>query len=112
MNQKQVLLLNKMKKLIKDGKRKFQQRKDRDFTKDLLELDLTIEDAWKQILYLNKNFYYIDNKPLHKQTRNTLTFKKLIKNKMAYIKLELNDNDEVVVCWSFHQDKDKLERNR
>lgn len=111
MNQQQILLLNKMKKLVKEGKRKFQPRKDRDFLKELYNLSLTIDDAWKEILTLNKNLYIIDNKPYYNQTSNSLTFKKMIKGKLAYIKLILN-KEEVVVCMSFHEDNTNMERNR
>ena len=107
MNQQQIQLLNKMKRLIKEGKRRFEPRKDRDTYQDLMKLGITVEEAWKQTLYLNKNFYYIDPKPYYKQSNNSLTFKKRIKEKIAYIKLVLKENDEVVVCWSFHEDNDK-----
>lgn len=110
MNQQQIRLLSKMKSLIKNGKRKFKERKDRNYLDDLYNLSLTLKDAWKEILSLNKNFYFNDNMPFYNQTPNCLTFKKTIKGKLSYIKLIL-ENDEVVVCWSFHEDKDKLERN-
>lgn len=108
MNQQQIILLSRMKKLIYEGKRKFEPRNDRNYLEDLYNLSLTVEDAWNEILTLNTNLYYIDNKPNYRQSLNCLTFKKPIKGKMAYIKLILN-NDEVVVCWSFHTDRDKRE---
>jgi hypothetical protein len=41
--------------------------------------------------------------------KNTLIFKKKINNIITYIKLkiELDENEEVVVCLSFHNDKKK-----
>lgn len=99
-----------MKRLIKIGKRKFKIRKDRNYLDDLYKLSLTVENAWQEILTLNKNFYYNDTKPFYSQSPNSLTFKKKINGKLAYIKLIL-EKKEVVVCWSFHEDKDKLERN-
>ena len=106
MNNKQQQLLIKMKKLIREGKRKFSDRKDRDIIKDLLELDLTVDDAWNIILGLNQNFYYIDTKPFYLQSNNSLTFKRKIKEKDVYIKLllEKDINGEIVVCLSFHKD--------
>ena len=45
--------------------------------------------------------------PFYNQSKNSLTFKKPIKQKIAYIKLILDENDDVVACWSFHEDNDK-----
>lgn len=106
MNSQQLLLLSKMKKMIKEGKRKFKNRNDRDFLNDLCNLSLTVDDAWNHILSLNKNHYFPDNKPSYNQSINCLTFKKIINGKLAYIKLIL-DREEVVICWSFHEDKDR-----
>ncbi len=88
MNNEQIKLLNRMKQLIRTNKKKFKIRKDRDYLEDLKEIGITIEDAWKQILTLNTNFYFIDNKPFYNQSQNTLTFKKTINKKSVYIKLE------------------------
>lgn len=103
MTSKEIQLLKKMKELIREGKRKFQERKDRLYLDDLAELELTEEQAWNHILRLNSNMYFNDPKPFYNQSSNKLTFKKLINKKKAYIKLALI-NDEVVVCWSFHKD--------
>ncbi len=108
MNKDQIKLLNKMKQLIKLDKKKFKIRKDRDYITDLKKIGITIEEAWKQILTLNTNFYYIDNKPYYNKNKNTLTFKKIINKKLVYIKLELEEyKNELVVCWSFHIDERK-----
>lgn len=107
MNQQQINLWNRMRVLIRKKKRKFQNRKDRNIYEDLNKLGLSVTDAWNEILTLNKNMFVIDNKPFYNQSKNSLTFKKKIKYKLAYIKLMLDENDEVVVCWSFHEDNDK-----
>ena len=105
MNQDDIEQLRRIKKLVKEGKRRFKSRKDRDYLLDLNELRLTEEDAWKEILYLNKNFFVIDNKPFYNRDNKKLIFKKLINGMFAYIKLELIiENNEEVVCWSFHRD--------
>lgn len=103
MDQHQIQLLTRMKGLIKEGKRKFKVRKDRNYLDDLLDLSLTVDEAWEEILTLNKNFYYLDPKPFYNQSQYSLTFKKIIKGKLVYIKL-ISENNEVVVCWSFHED--------
>lgn len=103
MDQHQIQLLTRMKGLIKEGKRKFKVRKDRNYLDDLLDLSLTVDEAWEEILTLNKNFYYLDPKSFYNQSQYSLTFKKIIKGKLVYIKLIL-ENNEVVVCWSFHED--------
>lgn len=110
MNQEQIKLLNKMKKLIKEGKRRFISRPDRDYLEDLLDFGLTEEAAWENhILYLNTNFYFIDPKPIYTKDDNlTLTFKKIIDKKTAYIKLRLEKTStEETVCLSFHEDNKK-----
>lgn len=108
MNQEQIRLLSKMRKLIYDKKRRFEPRLDRDYVEDLLDFGLTEEEAWdKHIIYLNSNFYYIDTKPNYSKKDNlSLTFKKPIDGKVAYIKLriELNELEEETVCLSFHLD--------
>lgn len=55
MDQHQIQLLTRMKGLIKEGKRKFKVRKDRNYLDDLLDLSLTVDEAWEEILTLNKN---------------------------------------------------------
>lgn len=107
MNQDQLRLLNKMKNLIYNKKRRFESRTDRDYIADLLDFGLTEESAQDEhILYLNKNFYFIDPKPNYsKENELALTFKKPINGKIAYIKLKLECNsDEETVCLSFHED--------
>lgn len=107
MNVEQIKLLNKMKKLIRDGKRRFELRGDRDYILDLLDLGITEEKAWGEILLLNAYFYVVDYKPSYKKSSNSLVFKKEINHIMAYIKLkiEIGNDEEIVVCLSFHRDK-------
>ena len=98
MNNQQMILWNKMRSMIRQNKRKFQYRNDRNIYEGLNDLGLTVEDAWREILQLNKHFYVIDNMPFYNQSKNSLTFKKPIKQKIAYIKLILDENDDVVAC--------------
>lgn len=106
MNCEQIKLLTKMKKLISENKRKVLIRKDRDYLEDLLEIGINLEDMWKEILSLNKNFYFPDPLPIYYQTENTLTFKKIINGYLTYIKLTIeNKNNEKVVVISFHKDE-------
>jgi len=94
-----------MKKLVRDGKYRFKIRKDRDYLQDLLDIGITEERAWEEILLLNRNFYFLDPKTNYLKIKNILVFKKQINGKEVYIKLELETIDmELVVCWSFHND--------
>lgn len=105
MNQEQIRLLTHMKKLIRSGKKRFAIRKDRDYLKELEIIGITEHEAWfSHILYLNNSMFFVDPKPRYKSSPNTLIFKKLIKNKIVYIKLYLDKYDEEVVCLSFHVD--------
>lgn len=49
MTGEQIKLLTKMKKLIMQGKRHFEPRKDRDYVLALFELGITEEEAWNYI---------------------------------------------------------------
>lgn len=111
MNQEQIKLLTHMKKLIRSGKKRFAIRKDRDYLKELELIGITEHEAWfSHILYLNNNMFFVDPKPRYKSTKNTLIFKKIIKNKLVYIKLYLEKmKEEEVVCLSFHIDDNKGE---
>lgn len=95
-----------MKKLIKEGKRRFQIRLDRDYLQDLLEFGITETEAWNYILELNNHFYFEDPKPSYYKNVDTLIFKKQINGVTAYIKLiiEKNNNEDETVCLSFHKD--------
>ncbi len=106
MNNKQIELLTKMKKLIKNNKRRFNPRNDRDYVKELFELGITENEAWNYILGLNANYYIVDYKPSYNASSNSLTFKRKINNEVAYIKLiiEVYENGEETVCLSFHKD--------
>ena len=66
MNNQQMTLWNKMRSMIRQNKRKFHDRNDRNIYEDLYDLGLTVEDAWKEILQLNKHFYVIDNMPFYR----------------------------------------------
>ncbi len=111
MNQEQIKLLNRMKKLIYEKKRRFANREDRDYVEDLLDFGLTENAAWDEhIIYLNNNLYFPDPKPNYsKESELSLTFKKRIEKKIAYIKITLETNSEGMetVCLSFHEDGKK-----
>lgn len=113
MNHHQIKMLSKMKKLVYEGKRRFEPRTDRDYVADLLDFGLTEEAAWEEhILYLNSNLYFKDPKPNYsKKDDYSLTFKKNIDGKIAYIKIRLEStSEEETVCLSFHEDgKERLE---
>lgn len=114
MNQEQIKLLSKMKEFVYEKKRRFIIREDRDYVADLLDFGLTEEAAWEEhILYLNKNLYFHDPKPNYsKEDELSLTFKKNINGKIAYIKIRLEANFQGMetVCLSFYEDgKLKLE---
>ena len=104
MKPEQIRLLSTMKKLIHEGKRKFQDRNDRNYIDDLNELGIDEEEAWNIIMGLKPQLYYIDPMPTYNQSQKSLTFKRKVNNIEAYIKLELRNN-ELVVCWSFHNSK-------
>lgn len=109
MNNNQLKLLAKMKKLINLNHKRFEHRPDRDYLKDLAVFRLTEEEAWKIILTLNANSYFPDPKPNYSTDGDTLIFKRKIQGIMAYIKLkiEINKSGEEVVCLSFHKDNKK-----
>lgn len=107
MNQEQIMLLSKMKKLIIKNKRRFAIRNDgTDYISDLAELGLTEDEAWNEILKLNNYFYYPDPRPYYYYYGSgALIFKKKINENMAYIKLkiEIGNFGEETVCLSFHK---------
>lgn len=104
MNVTQIKELSKIKKLVKLGKRKFVQRKDCDYLQDLLEIGITEEEAWNHVLYLNKNFWFIDPLPSYnKSSKDALVFKKQINGILVYIKIKIEN--EIVICLSFHKDR-------
>ena len=106
MNGKQLKLFSKMRKLITLKQRRFEVRPDRDYVMDLLEIGITEEEAWNRILELNNNFYYIDPKPNYSVIGESLTFKREINEVMTYIKIKIEERNEQeeVVCLSFHKD--------
>lgn len=109
MNIEQHKLLNKMKMLIKKGNYRFENRRDRDYKKELSIICITEYEAWfKHILYLQEYDYVPDFKPSYKKSNDLLIFKRIINNYIVYIKLkiELNqDNKDECVCLSFHRDE-------
>ncbi|MBP3635029.1 MAG: hypothetical protein J6J17_01030 [Bacilli bacterium] len=107
MNQEQIRLFSKMKKLINQKKKRFLVRNDgTDYVADLLELGISEEEAWREILNLNNYFYYPDPKPYYYGS-GALTFKKQINGLDTYIKLKIEDNGdgEETVCLSFHRSR-------
>lgn len=106
MTGEQIKLLTKMKKLIMQGKRHFEPRKDRDYVLALFELGITEEEAWNYILRLNSYYYYPDLKPFYAKSGEALVFKMKINGITAYIKLKIEEynNEEETVCLSFHRD--------
>lgn len=107
MTGEQLKKLSKMKKLINEGYRKFQTRNDRDYLQDLLDIGITEEYAWSEILLLSLHDYIHDYKPFFSKGKSDgLTFKKKINGYLIYIKLTIEEynNNEETVCWSFHID--------
>ena len=99
--------LAQMKKLISEGRKIFAERKDRDIITELVEIGITEEIAWKEVLKLSIVNFVHDYKPYYsKSGRDALTFKKMIKGCMVYIKLKIEESEdgELVVCLSFHKD--------
>lgn len=109
MNSEQRRLLSKMKKLIREDKKAFVNRKDRSYEEDLLEIGITEYEAWfVHIMYLQEINYFVDYKPNYYKNGKSLVFKKIINNKLVYIKLKIEkdiNNNEECVCLSFHIDK-------
>lgn len=107
MTGEQLKQLSKIKKLIISGNRRFAIRKDRDYLQELLDIGISEENAWMEILTLSANDYIFDFKPYYsKNNMNALTFKKIINGFVVYIKLiiEIYNNNEETVCLSFHID--------
>lgn len=108
MNNSQIRLLSKMRKLINEGHRKFQQRSDRDYVEELLDIGITEEEAWFYVLTLKPQFYFPDPKPNYSKDGESLTFKRDINEVRTYIKLKIEKNEkgeEETVCLSFHRDE-------
>ena len=97
-----------MKKLVSDGNRMFANRKDRDYIQELLDIGITEEEAWQEILTLSAIDYCPDYRPFYKKESNdnALIFKKNINNNMTYIKIKIEEyyNSKLTVCLSFHID--------
>lgn len=58
-------------------------------------------------MYLNKNFWFMDPKPSYsKKLDDALLFKKQINGILVYIKIkiEIENDNEMAVCLSFHKD--------
>ena len=106
MTGKQLKLLSQMKKLIQNGKRRFANRFDRNYIQELLDIGITEDEAWQEMLTLSSINYIVDYKPIYAKSNNTLTFKKEIKGYLVYIKLTIEEynNEEETVCLSFHID--------
>lgn len=107
MTGEQLRLLHKMKNLISNGYKRFAYRKDRDYIQELLDIGITENDAWQEILGLSSRNYYPDYKIFDTTTReDALVFKKHINGHIVYIKLKIEqyNNSEMTVCLSFHID--------
>ena len=106
MTEEQLKLLAKMKKLITKGNKKFVPRKDRDYIEELLEIGISENLAWQEVLTLSSYNYVPDYKPFYLKTENTLVFKKDINGNRVYIKLKIEEynSKEMTVCLSFHKD--------
>lgn len=106
MTGEQLKLLSRMKKLIIQGNKKFAIRKDRDYLAELLEIRITENLAWQEILTLSSYNYVPDYKPFYLKSDNSLVFKKNINGNIVYIKLKIEEynNKEITVCLSFHID--------
>lgn len=107
MTGEQLKLLSKMKKLIYLGKRKFIFRKDRDYIQELLDIGITENEAWCEMMTLSSYDYCYDYKPTYsKNGKDALTFKKKINGYLVYIKIKIEqyNNNEMTVCLSFHVD--------
>lgn len=107
MTGEQIKLLHKMKTLISAGYKRFACRKDRDYLRELLDIGITENDAWQEMLTLSKSNYYPDYKDFNPYDMdNALVFKKYINGYIVYIKLKIEkyDNNEMTVCLSFHID--------
>ncbi len=106
MNVDEIKKLKKIKKLVSEGKRKFKQRNDRDYLVDLFNLGITEEEAWQKVLFFKPNAFFRDDSYDVTGEKDALTFHWLINGKVAYIKLNVEyDNDEEAVCWSFHENR-------
>lgn len=103
----QLKQFSKMKKLIIKGNKKFACRSDRDYIEELLNIGITEELAWQEILTLSAHNYVYDYKPIYfKNNDDALIFKKYINNYLVYIKIKIEkyNNEESTVCLSFHID--------
>lgn len=107
MTSEQLKQLSKMKKLIIQGCKRFACRKDRDYIQELLDIGITEEMAWSEILTLSAQNYVYDYKPFYaKHSDDALTFKKTINGCKVYIKIKIEEynNNDATVCLSFHID--------
>lgn len=108
MTNDQLRKLSKMKQLINKGHRRFIYRRDRNYIQDLLNIGITENQAWQEVLTLSAYDYSIDYRPFYnKQGEDALTFKKKINGKCVYIKLKIEEYniEETTVCLSFHIDR-------
>lgn len=107
MTGEQVKLLHKMKNLISNDYKRFACRNDRDYIQELLNIGITENEAWQEILTLSSKNYYPDYKLFSsKNVDDALIFKKYINGYIVYIKLKIEqyNNSEMTVCLSFHID--------
>ena len=103
-----VNFIKKMRKLIDDNRYKFADRNYNGVNYvDILMNDFAITpiEAICHIKKLNTHFWIPDRKPLYSNA-GAFVFKKPINQVMAYIKLKIesDDNGEMLVVISFHRD--------
>lgn len=107
MTGEQIKKLAKIKKLIIQGHKKFACRNDRNYIQELLDIGITVDCAWQEILTLSSYCYFPDYMPFFsKNGDDALTFKKTINGNLVYIKVKIEEynNNEITVCLSFHLD--------
>ena len=110
MSKEQIRYLSKIKKLVSENHCRFLSERDtRNYIDDLMDIGISVEEAWYHIMQLKPAFYNPDRKPnYNKKGEDALLFKKPINGYIVYIKLkiEVRDSHEETVCISFHKDHD------
>lgn len=96
MSREIISFLTRIKKLINDGKRRFERRQydGRDYLEVLFEdFGIDVNHAWEIILSLKPNEAVPDYLPSYdKKTQDeTYIFKRLVSEIMAYIKISIDE---------------------
>jgi hypothetical protein len=106
-----VTFLKRVKILIKAKRRRFSNRTINGLNyKEILlnDFGITVLEAWNQILSLHPREHYPDNKFSYEKRSDAYIFKRIVSGVNAYIKIKIEynkNNQEEVVCVSFHKDK-------